>query len=398
MTYAESQSARAALWPIVLVLGITQIIGYGTLYYAFASVAPSVATELRVTEEVLFGYLSIGFLSGGLVAPFLGRLMDHVGAARVMTIGSLGNAMLFALAAYSHTALLFAAATTAMQVVSVSTAYDAAFATINQAAGVRAQKTITHLTLIAGLSSTVFWPVTGWLTDLSGWRGTYFVFAALHAFVCMPLHAFLWRRLGPPQHVKSVEQSRTSSEVESQPHGIRTFWMIAVSFAMSTALITALGTHLVSLLLAKDLGASSYTIAMCVGPAQVAIRIANVTIMRHLTALQGALVSALALPVSAAALLVANGAWVPALAFALVFGVGQGLFSITRGTVPLSLFGPQGYGKRLGQLAAVRTLLSAGAPFAFAFVWHRFNLDLALTISIVLGVLAAVPLMLVRRS
>ena len=179
---------------------------------------------------------------------------------------------------------------------------------------------------------------------------------------------------------------------------VRNFWMVAISFAMSTALITALGTHLVSLLLAKQLGQTAYTLAMCVGPAQVAIRVANATVMRHLSPIQGALVSALALPVSAAALLLTTGNWIPALVFALVFGVGQGLFSITRGTVPLALFGPQGYGRRLGQLAAVRTLLSAFAPFAFALIWHRFSLDTALFVCVVLGLAAAAPLFMVRRN
>ena len=111
-----------------------------------------------------------------------------------MTFGSLGTAVLFVLAAISQNAMFFALATTVMQVIAVATAYDAAFATINQAAGVRAQRTITHLTLIAGFSSTVFWPLTGWLIEQWGWRGNLSGVRSasspyLHAAACLALAA-----------------------------------------------------------------------------------------------------------------------------------------------------------------------------------------------------------------
>ena len=75
------ESGSRSLWPVVAALGVTQIIGYGTLYYAFASIAPPAAADFGVAEEQLFAYLSVGFLAGGLAAPSLGRLMDQLGAA-----------------------------------------------------------------------------------------------------------------------------------------------------------------------------------------------------------------------------------------------------------------------------------------------------------------------------
>ncbi len=89
------------MWPVVIALGISQIVGYGTLYYSFALVAPHVSRDLAVSPELLFAFLSAGFLAGGMLAPFTGRLMDHWGAAKVMTFGSLANAVLFAAAAAS---------------------------------------------------------------------------------------------------------------------------------------------------------------------------------------------------------------------------------------------------------------------------------------------------------
>jgi MFS family permease len=384
------------LWPFVSALGVSQIIGYGTLYYAFASVTPHVGRDLQISQELLFAWLSAGFLAGGMLSPFAGRLMDHWGAARLMTVASAGNAIMLAIAAWSDSSAIFAVATIAMQVISVGTAYDAAFATISQVAGSRAQRAITWLTFIAGLSSTLFWPLTGWLLEHYGWRGTYFIFGAMHAFIVTPLHGLLWRLAGdPPRHIH--KSANTAGAVEVIAHGQRSFWLVATSFAMSSALITALGTHLVPLLIAKDLGASAYVVSMLMGPAQVLIRITNATLWRNLQPLTAALVAALALPVSAALLLWPSGSVMAAALFSIVFGVGQGLFSITRGTVPLQLFGPQGYGATLGKLASVRTVLSAAGPFALALVWHRLGIDAALALGVVVGLVAAVPLAMLRR-
>ncbi|MCQ4160527.1 hypothetical protein NON00_11370 [Roseomonas sp. GC11] len=68
-----------------------------------------------------------------------------------------------------------------------------------------------------------------------------------------------------------------------------------------------------------------------------------------------------------------------------------------RGSVPLSLFGATGYGARLGQLAAVRTVLSAGAPFLFAAGIEGVGPGAALVAALVTGLTALVPLGLLRR-
>ncbi|MGH8800135.1 MAG: MFS transporter, partial [Casimicrobiaceae bacterium] len=55
-----------------------------------------------------------------------------------------------------------------------------------------------------------------------------------------------------------------------------------------------------------------------------------------------------------------------ALLFAILFGGGNGVVTIVRGTVPAELFGRAGYGGTLGKLAAPALFARAVAPFAFA--------------------------------
>jgi hypothetical protein len=176
----------------------------------------------------------------------------------------------------------------------------------------------------------------------------------------------------------------------------RAFRSVALSFALTGALISAFGVHMVPVLAASGLGASATAVAMIVGPAQVAIRLTDAVLFARLHPLTVAAISASAPPLAVAGLVLGLPALAAGVIFAALFGVGQGLASIVRGTVPLVLFGGQGYAARLGRLAMLRTLASAGAPFAFAAAGAALGTEGALWIFALLGVVAAAPLLHLR--
>jgi len=159
------------LLPVVLALGATQVIGYGTLYYAYAILAPAIAGEFGTSLTSLYAIFSVGLLAGGLVAPQFGAWMDRYGAPRIMAAGSLVMAILVGGLAAAPTLWTFGACVIAIEVVGIAVLYDAAFATLAALGRAEARRAITHLTLIAGFASTIFWPLTGWLVEVLGWRG-----------------------------------------------------------------------------------------------------------------------------------------------------------------------------------------------------------------------------------
>lgn len=395
MTVAGSVERR--LLPAVLALGVTQVIGYGTLYYSFAVLAPAVADTFAIPTSQLFAIFSVGLLVGGLISPAMGKMMDAHGAPRLMAIGSVLAAVGLMAAALAPGIVAFGVVTVALEVASVLVLYDAAFATLARLGGVGAQRSVTHLTLIAGFASTVFWPLCGWLLDGFGWRGVYGVFAGLHLCVALPLHLWLWRRPAIPagyagrnpvaadRHRPLASQDRTFA-----------FWCVAASFALSGFLVSALGVHLIPILQSIGLGTAAYAASMLMGPAQVAIRLTDAIFWGALHPLAVALICAVALPAAVLMLLVVSPAVLAGGLFALLFGIGQGLTSIVRGTVPLALFGPDGFGARLGRLAAIRIVLGAGAPFLFAAIQETAGLSAALALMLVLGLLATLPLALLR--
>src|SRR6056297_1543501 len=144
----------------VLALGVTQVLGYGSLYYAFPILVPGVAATFGRPEAHLYAVFSAGLLVGGFAAPWAGRLMDRIGAARLMSLGSLLAAACLALVGSAPVFPLWAVGIVLTEIVAVAVLYDAAFAALAQLRSTGARRAITRLTLIAGFASTVFWPLT----------------------------------------------------------------------------------------------------------------------------------------------------------------------------------------------------------------------------------------------
>jgi MFS family permease len=381
----------------VLALGLTQIVGYGSLYYAFPILVPSVAQTFGRPEAHLYAVFSVGLLIGGLGAPLAGRLMDRFGAARLMAVGSVCATFCLLLISTAPSFPVWAAGVILTEIIAVAVLYDAAFAALSQLRGAGARRAITQLTLIAGFASTVFWPLADALRDALGWRATYLVFAGLHATVGLGLH--LWLARQRPQVVAVADNTRVQAS-EAQPLPLEwtapAFRAVALSFALSGALISGFGVHMVPVLTASGLGEHATLAAMLVGPAQVGVRLIDAVFLARLHPLTVAVISALALPLSVAGLVLGLVPWAAGILFATLFGVGQGLASIVRGTVPLVLFGREGYAARLGRLAMLRTFTAAAGPFVFAAAGAALGWTLALWIFAAIGVAAALPLLRLR--
>ncbi|MGL5138333.1 MAG: MFS transporter, partial [Beijerinckiaceae bacterium] len=362
-----------------------------------ALLAPHAGGEFGVSLPVMFAIMSAALLIGGFFAPMFGRQMDRRGAPVVMAAGSLACGLSFAALAFAPDIRVFAALIVLAEVISGAVLYDAAFATLVQARGAKAKTSITHLTLIAAFASTLFWPLTGWLTESFGWRNACLVFAALHIGVALPAHVWLRAQVKAQAGAAAREVALAGAVAPAPPideaFRRRAFIAVAVSFAIGGALISAIAMHLVPVLQALGLGASAYVASMFMGPAQMAIRLIDAVFWRGFHPVTVAIVSATAMPLAIAALVLGgSGFWVAA-GFAVLFGVGQGLSSIVRGTVPLAIFGAEGFGARQGQLALIRTLLSAASPFVFSLGMATVGVQAALVSVAAIGLLALLPLL-----
>ncbi len=384
---------------IVSALGLTQIIGYGTLYYSFSILAPGMAKDLGLTLAEVFGIFSASLFIGGLSATYIGRQMDRLGAATVMTIGSVLASLTLVLCAWSPSVAIFAVAVILLEISSGMVQYQAAFASLVESDPRTASRSITYLTLIAGFASTIFWPISAALTGYLSWREIYLVFAGLNLFLCMPLHYWIMRVGKTGADADSTIRTR-ETVIGTLPVHARRRGMILVSFAFAMLgfSLSAMLAHMVPMLGSIGPGAAAVVIGSLFGPAQVLSRLINMVFGKSLSPPALAVLSAILIVAGVLVLLMA-GNWLPgAVAFAICLGLGSGINSIAQGSLPLHLFGSDGYGAITGKMAAARLAVGAGAPFVFAAAMENFGISFALAANACLGAIGIAAFVAVAAS
>jgi MFS family permease len=377
---------RTAPASVIWALGLTQIIGYGTLYYSFSIYAPGVVAELAWSAEWVFGALSLSLLAGALLAPAAGRLADSFGAARLMVWGSAAASAALLVCAVVPGRAGFIAGLLAMELASCFVLYSTAFVAIVQIGGLNAQRSIVHLTLIAGFASTLFWPLTSTLYEHLTWRELLAVFAALHLFVCLPIH---WWLASLSRRSSNTAETQPADRAAAPPARIGwspVFILMLCGFAVEGLILSAVLVHMVPMLAAVGIGAG-VVVASLFGPAQVASRLINMLFGKDVPQTWLAVTSTVSLACGLAVLLLTAPSFAGSIAFAILFGLGSGLMSIVGGTLPLELFGRSAYGSYLGWISAARQVTSAVAPFGLTFLVGLTGMVPALWMAVSIGTL-----------
>lgn len=394
---ADRTLQRSNLWRPVVTLGVTQIIGFGSIYYAFGVLVAPMSADLGITPTLAYGLLSLALLAGAVTAPLAGRLIDGRGARGAMALGSLATAAAFVLLAFADGAPWLLLALIAVELVSPLVLYDAAFAGLAQAVGeARARRAITLMTLFGGFASTVFWPLTLALSELWGWRGAWAAFAGLHLLVCLPLHLSLPRLGRGPATATAEAAAPAFAPLARHLHG-RAMVLLALGLSLSWAVMSAFAAQWVPVMAAVGLSqGAAVTAGALMGPAQVGARVLEMVFAGHRHPMVTAVFAMGCLCAAVMVLALGPVGLLTASVFAVLFGVGQGLATMVRGTVPLALFGMTGYAARLGRLASLRMLVAAIAPFAMAAAmaglgpWITLWLTAGLA-ALSLALMAAVP-------
>lgn len=368
----------------ITALGVAQIISWGSLFYAIGVLGAAMRRDLAVSELFLFGTFTVSLLVSGTLAPIAGRLIDARGGRAALMLGSaLGALAMATLALATHPAALVAGWLIAGAAMAFCL-YDPAFATLGQHTGARYRRAVTLLTLFGGFASTVFWPLSHLLMEAWGWRTTLAIYAGLHAFLCLPIHArFVPARFRSLPH-EAAEAPPGDSPALRDP---RLKWL-TTSFALATFVFGVIAVHLISLLTTAGLtAAQAVTVSMLVGPMQVAGRVIEFGFSGRVRAVTVGLVAFALMLVALVALIAVDGFGAAALLFVVAYGCGNGVLTIVKGTAPAELFGRSGFGSLLGHLSRAGLYAKALAPATFTGL-----LTLGLTRNAALAALASVSL------
>jgi MFS family permease len=350
---------------VLVVLCVTEIVSWGVLYYAFPVLAPAIAGDTGWSIAAVTAAFSTGLVASALVGIPVGRWLDRIGPRLVMTTGSILAVPAAVGIAVAPTLPWFFTAWILAGVAMTGTLYPPAFAALTRWWGPRRLTALTALTLLAGLASTIFAPLTATLLAQLGWRHTYLTLAAVLGLITIPAHLWGLRGRWP-----EPDPAETVGPVEHAPDAVarsRAFVLLIAAVALGAFTAFAVVVNQVPLLIERGMSTTGAAWALGLGGlGQVLGRFGY----RHLVAattvrVRGVVV--LALTAAATALLaVLPGPAVLLIAAAMLAGAARGVFTLLQATAISDRWGAAHYGRLNGLLSAPALLATALAPWAGA--------------------------------
>jgi MFS family permease len=353
------------------VLSVSQLIGWGTLYYSFSLFSEPMLAEFSWSSSTFNLALTIGFVTWAFSAPLVGNALDRYGGRTVMGLGSVLGVVALLIWATAPTLPLFYGAWLLMGIAMAACLYEPAFYVLTRAFPQKYKQVITWLTLAGGFASTLFIPLIEWSIGWMGWQETLLAMAGLNLLVALPLH--MW---GLPSHGNKQIKQRSSikpwdlSLFKEQSFKPKSFAGLSIWFVLFNS--TATGVTFLIIPLLSEIGTSQQMIIWgysLIGPMQVLGRLLLMWSGNGLHALRTGTVVSLMAPAGIAMIAFQPSTWMSVVLFALLFGTAKGIMTIIRGTVVAEQMDFSVYARTNGWLSLSSTLSKAVTPVLFASLW-----------------------------
>lgn len=385
---------NGAVW----LLGLGQTLTYAGVYYAFPALLPELEAATGWSKGQLAAGPTLAFLVMALLTPLTGRLVDRGWGGEMLIWLPVGAALGVAGLSVVQTPLQWWLVWLGIGVMQAGMLYESCFAFLTRRLGDGARAAITRVTLIAGFSGTITFPLGRLFGHWFGGQGALAAFAAVMLLGAVPVNYLGVRALRRMERVGAVPHDLAVGALRAAMGRVE-FWAIAAMFGLILLNHGILLTYVLALF--QDRGASlgSATLAAsCFGPAQVVGRLVLMTQGARISNRVATLVS-LGLVVVAGLVLLVAGA-VPGLVFgvAVVQGAGIGLLSILRPVLIAAVLGRRGFGAVSGAVAVAPILASAAAPSVGAWLLDRGGPGLIYDACVAMAVAAlAFGVVLARR-
>ena len=393
MSSAAQHDRRLVGW-----LSLAQLITWGSVFYTFALLLEPVERELGLTRAQSSLAFSLALLAEGVLAYPVGRWIDRGHERVVMTGGSLLVAAGLVLHSFVNSVVAFYAVWLLLGAGLAATLYSPVFAVVTRRFPNDFRRAIITLTFLGGLASTVFIPLSAWLIQSLGWRHALWVLAALHLLVCAPLHAkFLHGAPGPVARAATGAAPGTShvAFMRSAP-----FLLVGVFSIGMMAVTAALPPHMISLLRGSGL-AEAWVIAIpaSIGLIQVAGRLLLFFFEHHFDLhLANRLIPTL-IPLGIGALIASVGHPWAAMLFVVLYGMGNGMITIVKGTAIAQYVSRDHVASLNGALGFPTALARAAAPLVLGVMWSAEGGYVAgLWVLLAVSVVSVLALFLAQRK
>jgi predicted MFS family arabinose efflux permease len=357
-------------WTIVWTLAITETVSWGILFYAFAVFLVPMQHDLGWSPPAITGAYSLALLVAMLLSPPLGRWLDRAGPRIPMTIGSvLGTILLLAWSRVENLTAFYAI-WAGIGVALALTLYEPAFAVASTWFVRGRSRALLALTTVAGFASTIFLPLTGWLTERFGWRDALVALAVILGLITIPAHALVLRRrpedlgLLPDGEPPAPDRPPEAPEGVSLARALRdpAYWWLTVAFFLGTVAAVAVGIYLIPVLLERgDSLARATVITGLIGAAQAGGRVIVTVLDRRVPEPVLATAVFALQAIALGLILIPAGLAVTLLAVALL-GMGRGGITLMRATLVADRYGRANFASISGIPAAAQMAARAIAP------------------------------------
>jgi predicted MFS family arabinose efflux permease len=364
---------------VLLVLAITQLVGWGTIGLP-AVVGRDIAADLHMSLPAVFAGSSVLFVATGLCAPWLAPAYTRLGARRVMMLGTLVAVPGFVLLAFATEPVLYYVAWGILGMAGSATLSTGSYILLNELVGRHAKSAIGALMLVTGLSNSIFWPITAFLSGRVGWRGTCLVYAATMIVVCAPLYQFgvPRRRRASEAHAASPTKARAASVPRS------TFNLVVTAAVLNAFVAFGLSAVFIELLKAEGLSPpQAIAFGSMLGVIQIGARGIDFLGGGRWDGITTGLVAGCALPVAMLLMMAGEGSYWAVATFVLLYGAGSGALAVARATIPLVFYDQAEFAKAMSMIALPLNLASAAAPPIMAALLTLFGSRGVLGVAIV---------------
>ena len=353
-------------------LSVAQLVSWGSTFYLFALLMTPAEQALGLSRAESSLAFSLALLVEGLLAYPVGRWIDRGHERVVMSGGSVLAALCLALLSQVTSLVGFYLAWAGLGAAMAAMLYQPVFAVVTRRYPTDFRRAIITMTFLGGLASTVFIPLIAWLMATWGWRTAVLVLAGLHLLVCLPVH---WQALRhAPQSLHPTLSGQPAAATLIRHLRSPTFALVGLFLVLMMAVTVALPAHMVSLLREHGMSeAWAIAVPASIGVIQVAGRLLMYFFEHHLDVHRANRLILTLLPLALLVLLAAPllSAWQRGLMllFVLLWGMGNGMMTIVKGTAMALYVSREHVASLNGALGVPQALARAAAPFLLGLLW-----------------------------